>query len=99
MATAVGRRATHAAPQQAMIARITAAAFTQEKGNTMTTTMTPVRALVGVGMLALLLLAGCGGSGGVTANLTDTAIQVVPSTVTAGDITFHIKNASATTMH
>ena len=65
----------------------------------MTALMRPARTFVGVSLLALLLLTGCGGSGGVTANLTDTAIQVAPSTVTAGDITFHIKNASATTMH
>lgn len=65
----------------------------------MTTTMMLVRAFVGVSLLALLLLAGCGGSGGVTANLTDSAIQVTPSTVSAGDITFHIKNTSASTLH
>lgn len=63
----------------------------------MTTTI--VRALVAVSLLALLLLAGCGGPGGVTANLTDTSIQVAPNTVTSGDVTFHIKNTSATTMH
>ncbi len=65
----------------------------------MSTTKRPSLALVGANLLALLLLAGCGGPGGVTANLTDTAIQVTPSTVTAGDITFHIKNISATEMH
>ena len=65
----------------------------------MTTIMTPARALVAISLLALLLLAGCGGPGGVTANLTDTSIQVAPNTVTAGDITFHIKNISATEVH
>jgi uncharacterized cupredoxin-like copper-binding protein len=82
-----------------MIALITAATFAQEKGNAMTTTMTPARALAAVSLLALLLLTGCGGPGGVTANLTDTSIQVAPNTVTSGDITFHIKNTSATAMH
>lgn len=56
-------------------------------------------ALVGATTLALLLLTSCGGSGGVSANVTDTSIQVTPSTVTAGDITFHIKNTSATEKH
>jgi uncharacterized cupredoxin-like copper-binding protein len=65
----------------------------------MTTTMRPARALVGASVLALLLLVGCGGPGGVTANLTDTGIQVTPSTATAGDVTFHITNSSATEKH
>jgi hypothetical protein len=47
----------------------------------------------------LLFLAGCGRPGGVMANLTDTSIQVAPNMVTSGDITFHIKNTSATTVH
>jgi uncharacterized cupredoxin-like copper-binding protein len=65
----------------------------------MTSIMRPTRVLVGASVLALLLLAGCGGPGGVTANLTDTGIQVAPSTATAGDITFHIKNTSASEVH
>jgi uncharacterized cupredoxin-like copper-binding protein len=82
-----------------MIALIIAATVIQEKEHSMTTTMTSARALVAVSLLALLFLAGCGGPSGVTANLTDTSIQVAPNTVTSGDITFHIKNTSATTMH
>jgi uncharacterized cupredoxin-like copper-binding protein len=82
-----------------MIAPITAAHIRKGKGHAMTITTGRALALVGASLLALLLLAGCGGPSGVTANLTDTSIQVTPSTVPAGDITFHIKNTSATTMH
>jgi uncharacterized cupredoxin-like copper-binding protein len=82
-----------------MIARISAATFIPEKENSMTSITTPARALVAGSLLALLLLAGCGGPGGVTANLTDTAIQVAPIAVPSGDITFHITNSSATLLH
>jgi uncharacterized cupredoxin-like copper-binding protein len=50
--------------------------------------------------LLILLLAACGAPSGVTANLTDTSIQLsTPTTSTAGDVTFHIKNTSTTQTH
>jgi len=59
----------------------------------------PVRRLVIASLLMLLLLAGCGGPSSVDVNLADTAIQATPNTFPAGDITFHIKNTSASEMH
>jgi uncharacterized cupredoxin-like copper-binding protein len=55
--------------------------------------------LVSSGLLVVLLLAGCGGPRAVTATLTDTAIQVSPTTLSAGPITFHIANTSASELH
>ena len=50
-------------------------------------------------LLVLTLLAACGGPSGVTADLTDTSIQLSSNTATAGDVTFHIKNTSAAETH
>jgi len=50
-------------------------------------------------LLILLLLTACGGPDGVTANLTDTGIALSSPTAKTGDITFHIKNTSATETH
>ena len=49
--------------------------------------------------LLILLLAACGAPGGVTANLTDTSIDLASSSAKAGDVTFHIKNISTTETH
>ena len=52
-----------------------------------------------ISCVLVLLLAGCGGPQALTANLTDTSIDVSSTTVPAGPITFHITNASASELH
>src|SRR6478609_2409591 len=55
-----------------------------------------------ISFVAVLLLASCGGSAGpetLSANLTDTGIQVSSATLPAGTITFHIANSSAAELH
>lgn len=63
------------------------------------TSRTQLMLRLSVSYLLLLLLAACGGPGGVTANLTDTSIQLSAATAKAGDVTFHIKNTSAAETH
>ena len=52
-----------------------------------------------IGFVGVLLLASCGGPQALTANLTDTDIQVSSATLPAGPITFHIANRSAAELH
>jgi len=50
-------------------------------------------------LLALTLLAACGGPSGITADLTDISIQLSSNTAKTGDVLFHIKNTSASEIH
>ena len=66
----------------------------------MTSNMRTTLRLSVTSLLILLLLTACGGPSGVTANLTDTGIQLSsPTASTTSDITFHIKNMSASETH
>jgi uncharacterized cupredoxin-like copper-binding protein len=65
----------------------------------MTSNMRTTLRLSATSLLILLLLTACGGPSGVTANLTDTSIQLSSPTSAAGDVTFHIKNTSASETH
>lgn len=49
--------------------------------------------------LLILLISACGAPSGVTANLTDTSIDLSAPSAKAGDVTFHIKNTSTAETH
>jgi uncharacterized cupredoxin-like copper-binding protein len=65
----------------------------------MTTNTRHQGTLLCISFVLVLLLAGCGGPQALTANLTDTSIQVSSATMPAGTITFHITNTSAAELH
>lgn len=72
----------------------------KEERQTMTSNMRPMLRLSIASLLILLLLTACGAPSGETVTLTDTSIQLSPVTATtASDITFHIKNTSASETH
>jgi len=87
------------APVTAIVVSISTTYPFKERGQVMSTNVSKILTLGVASLLVLLSLAACGGPSSVTADLTDTSIQVSSNTATAGSVTFHIKNTSAAEMH
>jgi uncharacterized cupredoxin-like copper-binding protein len=55
--------------------------------------------LIAAALLIVPLLSACGRQGPITADLTDNKINLSTATASAGDVTFKIKNDSASEVH
>lgn len=64
------------------------------KGHHMSTMIWKSRRMLSVLGSILIILSACGAPGPITANLSDTAIQLSRSTASAGKVTFTITNAT-----